>query len=232
MKRGTLIMVALLLAAPAVVFAQEYEQTLSIGASLNYWLASWDQDNFDSNNAGMFGPKLSVTYGRFGVGILYTSGSFDLDLQGGAKADASRQDLDLVFHYTVLDFLGVSAGYKRFAYDYKMSSDVKADWTFQGFGIGVSSAYPIGDTGLAVYGALAYLPVVSVDSELRFAGEKATDSGKATGFTLEIGGGYVLPTIPLSFDLAYRYQRVSTKDLGEDLTDTFGGPILEIGYTF
>ncbi len=208
--------------------ASDFVEELGVTAGITTWMATWKQDYFDTGMSPAFGPKIGIAYRRFGFGLLYLQGSFDLDLEGGGSGTGERRDFDLVMQYSLLDYLALGVGYKILSYELD-PEDYKVEQTLDGLGLSVIGIYPFGDTGFYSYGTVSYLPSLSVDSEVKIDSQKETDSGDAKGMNFEIGGGYSFLEIPLSIDLGYRYQNMD-KDItnDRDTSDRFQGIVLEL----
>lgn len=206
---------------------QESPFRFSLG--LNHWFSQWETDHFDGSGLGAYGPKLSVGYKNFGLGLVYLTGNFDLDITGVKNAEADRSDLDIVFQYNFNAYFGASLGFKYFSYDLS-STSIKVTETLTGVGLGVGGYYPLAESGFYLYGTTSYLPALSIDYENKIDDE--SDSGDGWASNTELGFGYAFAQLPLSIDLGYRYQKISKEGLGRNTSDTFQGPVIDVSYSF
>ncbi|MBN2056055.1 outer membrane beta-barrel protein [bacterium] len=199
---------------------------VTISAGVIHWFSSWDTDLFDGKGIGSFGPKLSIGYHRFGLGVIFLKGSFDLDLKGGGTADGTRTDIDIVLQYSVNEYFSAGVGYK--ALDYDLNSHTQtAEEKMAGFGLGISGFYPLGTTSLYAYGSLSYLPLIDVEYETEIGDDRTSRSVDGSALNLEAGLGYTFRKLPIGIDLGYRYQNVDKGDIERNTSDTFQGPVID-----
>lgn len=223
-----ILLVLIVLGDMSLCYAQETPFQFSLG--LTYWYPKWTTDTFEGS-AGTVGPKLSASYKNFGIGLLYLTGDFDVEVKSGQNANASRQDIDIIVQYSINSYFSAGLGFKYQTYERK-SSNQKYEESLTGVGVGIGAYYPISGTPLYLYGNGSYLPTLNINVDSTIGSASSSESGNGYAMNLEIGLGYSFATVPIEIDIGYRDQKVKEKDLSRNANDRFKGPVIEVSYAF
>ena len=194
----------------------------------------------------MYGPVFNLRYEKFFGSLSYLiGGDFNFELSDLDYSDSTigyswdydekydRTDLDIAIGYYFHPNISVFLGYKNVNIDLTATiteeetilldlwkdGSIKESGTIKGPALGVSGNYPIGETNWVLFGSLSYL---SLDGE--WEGESL---GDYTGPSIEIGGAYVLETMPLSITAGYKYQSLKA----DEVEDIFSGLTFGVNYT-
>ena len=201
----------------------------------------------------MYGPVVNFRYEKFFASLSYLlGGDFNFewdqldysDPDYGYNLDLDSKDdrtyFDIAIGYYIHPNISVFLGYKNIDIDETATlvenvepfsdadfdgfvdseSSIDSSATIKGPAFGVSGNYRIGESNWILIGSLSYL---SLDGE-----SEGESLGDFTGPSLEIGGAYVLDTMPLSITAGFKYQSLKA----DESEDIFSGLTVGVNYSF
>jgi len=201
------------------------------GGSLGfaYWYPDWTSElsDFDSTTSGLYGPALFLYYKKAGIGFQFFTGEFDLDFPGNQRSiSANRTDMDIIISYRIAKIFQVSGLYKNIHYDWNQTYSVDSKLTGFGFGGGINHIFT---SNYIVFGFGFYMPSLDYDQTIS---QGSNYSGKATGYWLEGGIGYLVPHPRILAKLGYRYQTINIESNSIDWLERTNGIRADVSYYF